>query len=485
MKKILIGILGFLMLMGGIAVGDGTAQTTYTISGSVIRTFNNAPVSGVIMNGLPGNPKTNDAGNYNATVPSGWSGTVKPEKIGYAIHPASQVYSNVTSSLTMDYEATLLPKAALALINKPTATYYVGEPIMVRLTIQNQGIDIITTQGFTNKDFTLGLRFTDPDENLITANLPTGAVLPTPPPPPVAGEYIEIVPQGWVWSNTFEALDSYTLTKAGNYSVKAKFSMSDYLAYFETAPGSGVFYSPPETGSSGDVESNVVNFTLLPSSAEKLAFGTQPSNTTAGGTISPPVTVQIQDAFGNLVTSSTASITLAIGNNPGGGTLSGTTTVTVVAGVATFSNLSIDKAGTGYTLTASSSGLTGATSSAFNITPYVFTGFFSPVGNLPVLNIVKAGAAIPVKFSLNGNQGLDIFAKGYPTSVKIECSSTAPLGAVEETVTAGASSLSYDPASDQYTYVWKTDKGWSGTCRQLVVKFKDGSEKSANFKFTK
>ena len=53
---------------------------------------------------------------------------------------------------------------------------------------------------------------------------------------------------------------------------------------------------------------------------------------------------------------------MAIGTNPGGGTLSGTTTVAAVAGVATFSNLSIDKVGNGYTLTASAAGLTGATS---------------------------------------------------------------------------------------------------------------------------
>src|SRR5581483_8195981 len=57
----------------------------------------------------------------------------------------------------------------------------------------------------------------------------------------------------------------------------------------------------------------------------------------------------------------------AIGNNPAGGTLSGTTIVTVVNGVATFGNLSIDKAGNGYTLTASSGLLAGATSASFNV----------------------------------------------------------------------------------------------------------------------
>ncbi len=98
-----------------------------------------------------------------------------------------------------------------------------------------------------------------------------------------------------------------------------------------------------------------------------MVFSVQPSNTVAGAAISPAVTVRILDQFGNLTTS-TANVTLAIGTNPGGGTLSGTTTVAAVNGVATFSNLSIDNAGTGYTLTAVSSGLTGATSNAFNIT---------------------------------------------------------------------------------------------------------------------
>src|SRR5207237_239277 len=73
------------------------------------------------------------------------------------------------------------------------------------------------------------------------------------------------------------------------------------------------------------------------------------------------------------VTSSTASITVAIGANPGGGTLSGTTTAAAVAGVATFSNLSIDKSSPGYTLTAASGALTGASSVAFNVTPAAAT----------------------------------------------------------------------------------------------------------------
>jgi len=117
--------------------------------------------------------------------------------------------------------------------------------------------------------------------------------------------------------------------------------------------------------------------------------------------------------------------------------------------------------------------------------PYSFNGFSRPVENPPTLNVAKAGSAIPIKFSLNGDQGLDIFASGYPKSQGIACDSSAPLGDVTETDTAGSSALTYDASSDQYKYVWKTDSAWSGTCRQLILRLTDGTEHIANFKFSK
>ena len=116
---------------------------------------------------------------------------------------------------------------------------------------------------------------------------------------------------------------------------------------------------------------------------------------------------------------------------------------------------------------------------------YDWNGFFRPVDNLPDWNKAKAGSAIPVKFSLSGNQGLNIFTSGYPKSVKIACDTTASMDGIEETVTAGNSSLSYDVFADQYVYVWKTDKAWAGTCRQLAVQLIDGTFHYANFNFTK
>jgi hypothetical protein len=115
---------------------------------------------------------------------------------------------------------------------------------------------------------------------------------------------------------------------------------------------------------------------------------------------------------------------------------------------------------------------------------YNFGGFLRPIDNLPTVNVVKAGQAIPVKFSLGGNQGLAIFAAGYPKVVVMGCTGTL-LDTIEETVTAGSSSLQYDAGAGQYIYVWKTDKAWAATCRQLVVKFVDGSTQVANFNFTR
>ena len=101
--------------------------------------------------------------------------------------------------------------------------------------------------------------------------------------------------------------------------------------------------------------------------ATKLAFIVQPSDADATIAISPPIKVQVQDANGNLVSDATDLITLAIAL--GDGTLSGTfTNVAAVNGEATFSDISIDKAGNSYLLSASTTGLTAAGSGAFNIT---------------------------------------------------------------------------------------------------------------------
>lgn len=99
-----------------------------------------------------------------------------------------------------------------------------------------------------------------------------------------------------------------------------------------------------------------------------LDFLVDPTNTKAGSKINPPVKVRVLDAFGNLVTTAPTSITVAIGNNPGGSTLSGHRTRNTSAGVASFNDLELNRVGIGYTLVATSGTLVSATSAAFNIT---------------------------------------------------------------------------------------------------------------------
>jgi uncharacterized repeat protein (TIGR01451 family) len=123
-----------------------------------------------------------------------------------------------------------------------------------------------------------------------------------------------------------------------------------------------------------------------------------------------------------------------------------------------------------------------SSSCSFSVTVlYDFTGFFAPISNT-VLNQANAGRTVPVKFSLSGNKGLNIFAADSPFSRQITCDGGA-VNDVQEVETTGNSSLSYDSGGDKYQFNWKTESSWAGTCRELVVKLNDGSEHTARFKF--
>lgn len=99
----------------------------------------------------------------------------------------------------------------------------------------------------------------------------------------------------------------------------------------------------------------------------KLVFTTQPAGASAGTAFTTQPAVTAQDPNGFLGFNFGAGVTVAIGTNPSAGVLSGTVTVNATHGVVTFAGLAIDKPGTGYTLTASATGLTQGTSAAFTV----------------------------------------------------------------------------------------------------------------------
>ena len=106
--------------------------------------------------------------------------------------------------------------------------------------------------------------------------------------------------------------------------------------------------------------------------ATHVAFRVQPSFTLLPGqAIAPAVQVAAVDDQGNTVDSFAGSVTIGLGHDGSllhNAHLGGTLVQNVVNGVATFSNLTLDQAGIGYTLQASASGLTSATSNPFNVT---------------------------------------------------------------------------------------------------------------------
>jgi WD40-like Beta Propeller Repeat len=110
------------------------------------------------------------------------------------------------------------------------------------------------------------------------------------------------------------------------------------------------------------------------------------------------------------------------------------------------------------------------------VAPYAFDGFYG-IANAPALNQARAGQAIVLSFGLGGNRGLDVFAAGYPRSQAISCDSKTVIGS------DGAESAALYYANGRYRYQWRTQRAWTRTCRQLVLRFRDGTERRAYFRF--
>ena len=134
---------------------------------------------------------------------------------------------------------------------------------------------------------------------------------------------------------------------------------------FKLGTGTGV---QSVTATSGSLTNSPLTFsdTAKAATATKLIVSTQPVNGVAGTALAA-IVVTAEDNNGNVANAFTGAVSMAFGTNTPGATLGGTTTVNAVAGVATFSTLAINKNGTAFTLVASSTGLTSATTSAFDV----------------------------------------------------------------------------------------------------------------------
>ncbi len=211
----------------------------------------------------------------------------------------------------------------------------------------------------------------------ITPASPYEVVLTTPPPTSIVA--------GNTFNLTAEVEDQYgNATPAYAHGLSIAFGADPTGAtLYGAAPGvqSGAFFTfsglsiqtASPTGYTLSVDGVGLNSALSgsiivsPASATHLVFTTEPPGTIqAGSGIS--LTVSAEDQYNNIDTSYVSSVGLAIGLNPGGATLGGTSIETPTAGVATFSGLTLNKADDGYTLVASSGTLPDATSSSISVT---------------------------------------------------------------------------------------------------------------------
>ena len=148
--------------------------------------------------------------------------------------------------------------------------------------------------------------------------------------------------------------------------------------------------------------------------------------------------------------------------------------------------LTTDQRGTGFARVSGGSIDVGAFE--YQVAVFPFTGFFQPVDNPgtndDIVNRAKAGTAIPIKFTLGGNQGLAIFKPRYPKFVPEACDTGDAPDDIEVTTTSPAG-LTYDSGTQQYTYVWKIDKGMAGKCGTFELGLTDSSDHHALFRFVR
>ncbi len=210
---------------------------------------------------------------------------------------------------------------------------------------------------------------------------------------------------------------------------------------------------------SGSLNNTSNAFSISAGTPTTLVFSAQPTGTGAGATITPAVQVTVQDALGNTAATFGGLVTVAIGNNPGGGVLGGTSTVAAAAGVATFSGLSIDKIGAGYTLVASSAGISGATSATFDITAGGATQLVFSVQP----TTATAGAAIAPAVQVTAKDALGNVATGFTGTVTVAIGTNPAAGTLTGTKTVSAvagvatfSDLSINRNGTGYTLTAKT-----------------------------
>ncbi|HEV2782863.1 MAG TPA: PxKF domain-containing protein [Actinophytocola sp.] len=332
-------------------------------------------------------------------------------------------------------------------------------------------VDPTGTRVYVTNIFSDSVSVIDPGSNTVTATIPVGG----------ASEAVAFDSAGTRAYVTIPGSDRVSVIDTTSNTMTATIPVGSFPKGVAVNPANAqVYVVNAFSGSLSviDPASNTVAATIPTDTPDELAF--HPAGTHLYVTTGPgPVSV---------IDPATNTVTATIDGVAGGGDIAvdSTGTFAYVADNNGERLVVIDTATN--TITATIPNIPGPIGLALNGTPQPppctgFTGFFAPVDNLPTINMMNAGRAVPVKFRLCGDQGLDIFAPGSPASQQIDCDTADPVDAVEETITAGGSSLHYNASTGTYHYVWKTDPAWAGTCRAFLLTLNNNSTHTAHFQF--
>ncbi len=377
---------------GGNTVTSSTASITLAIgtnpgSGTLTGTASGAASSGVRpFSGL----RINSAGvGYTLTATS--PGLASATSPGFSITTgatrlAITVAPTVATALTSFSVTVQARNPAGALVNTatPTVTWTSTDPqaILPAATALSAGTRTFTITFRSAGSHTItassnGLLSATSASIAVSPGLPSKLAFTVPPGGGIAGNAWTIQPEVIVQDGAGNTITSSSAsislaigtnpgngTLSGTASKAAVSGVATFSGLYLNRPGNGYTL----TATSGSlIAATSSAFSISTGSPHKLAFSTQPGGGPEGVAWSSQPAVLVQDSMGNTIGTSSAKITLVLGTNPSGGTLSGTPIRNAVSGQASFQDLSIDKAGTGYTLTATSRSLVAATSSAFRI----------------------------------------------------------------------------------------------------------------------
>ena len=243
-------------------------------------------------------------------------------------------------------------------------------------------------------------------------------------------------------------------------TVSASYTCSDDVSGVATCSGTRPSGSALDTSQAG-------TFTFQVTATDNAGHTTSRLISYSVGDRTPPtVSIAVPDANAAYLLGSTVTADYSCADELGG------------SGIAGCQATAVDTSSVGqktFTVTASDNAGNVTSASRSYTVVYAFSGFSNPTAVYPNPTSADAGQSVRLRFSLRGDQGLDVLAAGSP--------SWTPCAGGTATPATGA--LAYQASLDRYAYEAQTPKSWAGTCEDLTLTLKDGTTHTARFQFDK